>query len=349
MKKNNGALHKGKEAKNDEFYTQITDIEKELRYYKKHFKGKIILCNCDDPRVSNFFDYFSRNFKTFGLKKLIATCYKNQDSDLFSQNKGERAVYLEYTGTQNEDNLPSTKDIRVKHLKGDGDFRSAECIELLKEADIVVTNPPFSLYKEYIIQLMEYKKKFLIVGNITMATYVETFPLIQANKMWLGHKSGAMKFTVPENCETTGKAYSIDEEGVKWKSFGNICWYTNLKIKKREETVPLYDEYSPKKYPKYENFDAINVNKVKEIPMNYKGIMGVPITFLGKHNPAQFDIIGLGMSDLGKALGVQDYKPKHRKYRQNQNRGTAHGDLYMMIDGVVTVPFSRVLIRNKTI
>src|ERR1035437_1853225 len=185
-KSSNKNLRKASTAKNDEFYTQLSDIEKELRHYKEHFKNKVVFCNCDDPRISNFFHYFSYNFKKMGLKKLIATCYKNQNADLFSENKSERAIYLEYTGEKNGNNIPTPKEIGIKHLKGDGDFRSMECIELFKQADIIVTNPPFSLFREYVAQLIEYEKKFLIIGNVNAISYKECFWDIRENKMWLG-------------------------------------------------------------------------------------------------------------------------------------------------------------------
>ena len=186
-KSSNKNLKKAKSGKNDEFYTQLSDIEKEMRHYKEHFNGKTIFCNCDDPRVSNFFHYFSYNFENLGLKKLIATCYKNQERDLFSQNKSEKAIYLEYTGDKNGDNIPNPEEIGIVHLKGDGDFRSAECIALLQEADIVVTNPPFSLFREYVAQLVQYDKKFIIVGHQNSITYKEIFKLIKENKIWLGY------------------------------------------------------------------------------------------------------------------------------------------------------------------
>lgn len=234
------SIDRAKAAKKDEFYTQLEDINNELRHYREHFRGKTVLCNCDDPRVSNFFTYFAYNFEFLGLKKLITTCYKNQDTDLFSQNKSEQAVYLVYEGDKNGNSIPDAEEIGVKPLKGDGDFRSKECIELLKEADIVVTNPPFSLFREYMAQLMEYGKKFLIIGNQNNATYKEIFPLIKENKIWLGYKSGDMSFRVPANSEERATCFWIDTNGQKWRSLGNICWYTNLDIPKRHENLILY-------------------------------------------------------------------------------------------------------------
>ena len=289
----NKNLNKAKEAKKDEFYTQLEDINNELRHYREHFRDKTVLCNCDDPRVSNFFTYFAYNFEFLGLKKLITTCYKNQDIDLFSQNKSEQAVYLVYEGDKNGDRIPNAEEIGVRPLKGDGDFRSRECIELLKEADIVVTNPPFSLFREYVAQLMEYGKKFLIVGNQNAIKYKEIFPLLKTNKVWLGYQFGDMKFKVPDSYEPRETRFWIDETGQKWRSLGNICWFTNLDIRKRHEDIFLYKHYSPEEYPTYENYDAIEVAKTELIPMDYDGIMGVPITFMDKYNPAQFEILGL--------------------------------------------------------
>ena len=275
--------------KKDEFYTQLSDIERELKHYKNHFKGKVVLCNCDDPRVSNFFHFFSYNFERFGLKKLIATCYKNQEMDLFSENKSEQAIYLEYTGDKNGNNVPDVNEIGIKKLKGDGDFRSKECIELLKEADIVVTNPPFSLFREYVAQLIEYDKKFLIIGNINAISYKEIFKLIKENKLWLGYgfKGGAGHFinTQYENYATA----SDKREGMIRVS--GVVWFTNLDINKRHEDLILYKNYSPEEYPKYDHYDAINVDKTKDIPVDYFGNIGVPITFLDKYSLDQFEII----------------------------------------------------------
>lgn len=289
----NSNLHSAKKEKNDEFYTQLSDIENELRHYKHHFKDKVVYCNCDDPRMSNFFHYFSYNFEHLGLKRLIATCYKNQDMDLFSQNDSDQAVYLIYDGDKNGDRIPSKDEIEVKPLKGDGDFRSDECIELLKQADIVVTNPPFSLFREYVTQMMEHDKKFLVVGNQNAITYKEVFSLIRENKIWLGTKSGDMKFVVPDYYELRNTRSWKDENGVNWRSLGNACWFTNLDHPKRHEDIILWKSYTPTEYPNYDDYHAINVNKVAEIPADYQGAMGVPITFLDKYNPNQFEILGI--------------------------------------------------------
>lgn len=298
----NDNLHKAKRAKADEFYTQLSDIENECKHYWEHFKGKTILCNCDDPRVSNFFRYFSLNFEHLGLKKLIATCYKNQDIDLFSQESSEKAVYIIYEGDKNGNRQVDDNELEVKELQGDGDFRSKECIELLKEADIVVTNPPFSLFREYVAQLIEYEKKFLIIGHQNAITYKEIFPLLKENKMWLGYgfKGSAGHFISKYEDVATA---SDHKEGMIRVS--GVTWFTNLEHNKRHEELILYKEYNPEKfpneYPKYANYNVIEVSKTAEIPMNYDGVMGVPITFMDKYNPKQFEIIGMA-EDNGKGL-----------------------------------------------
>lgn len=347
-KAKNKNLQEAKTNKKDEFYTQLSDIERELKYYKKHFKDKVVYCNCDDPRVSNFFHFFSYNFEKLGLKRLIATCYKNQNMDLFSQNDSEQAIYLEYTGDKNGNNVPDPNEIGIKKLKGDGDFRSKECIELLKQADIVVTNPPFSLFREYVSQLIEYDKKFVIVGHQNAIKYKEIFPLIRDNKLWLGYgfKGGAGHF-INEHYEDYATATDRKEGMIR---VSGVHWFTNLEINKRHEDLILYKKYTPEEYPKFENFDAINVDVTKDIPMDYEGFMGVPITFMDKYNPDQFDIIGVGIANLGLEMGIEPYKPEHKKFRKEvQKRGAVDGDLYMMVDGVVTVPYSRIIIKNKKV
>ena len=305
-----------KREKNDEFYTQLVDIERELSHYKNQFRNKIIFCNCDNPYESNFFKYFAMHFNDLGIKKLITTCYKNspianKQLSLFDfeslENKTTSVphkIIVEEVKDENKDGRVDLIDVKLilknrknalTRLKGDGDFRSDECIELLKEADIVVTNPPFSLFREYVAQLMEYKKKFLIIGNINALTYKEIFPLIKENKIWLGYFSGCMKFKVPEHYKQRATAYWIDENGQKWRSLGNICWFTNLEVSTRHENLTLYKKYNPEEYPKYDNHDAIEVSKVAEIPYDYEGAMGVPITFIDKYNPEQFEIIALGI------------------------------------------------------
>lgn len=290
----NKNLHKAKNSKKDEFYTQLSDIERELRHYKKHFKNKVVYCNCDDPRVSNFFHYFSYNFEKLGLKKLITTCYKNQEMDLFSKNNSESAIYLEYEGDKNKNNVPDVDEIGVKHLQGDGDFRSKESIELLKQADIVVTNPPFSLFRDYVAQLIEYEKKFIIIGHQNAISYRDIFKLFKDNKIWLGYgfKGGAAHF-INKHYEDYATAGDHKEGMIR---VSGVVWLTNLDINKRHEDLILYKNYSEVEFPTYDNYKAINVGKTKDIPIDYEGVMGVPITFLDKYNPDQFEILGLAAS-----------------------------------------------------
>lgn len=271
----NENLCKAKATKNDEFYTRLSDIENELTHYKKHFKDAVVLCNCDDPAWSNFWRYFHMNFDTLGLKKLISTHYDAKKS----------SYKMEYAG--GDDNNISAGVITS--LPGDGDFRSPECIELLKQADIIATNPPFSLFREYVAQLVKYDKKFVIIGNMNAATYKDVFPLLKNNKVWFGFNY------VKEFIQPDGNS----------KKFGNILWYTNLDITKRHEELNLIEKYNPDRYPRYDNYDAINVNKVVDIPCDYAGVMGVPLTFLDKYNPGQFEIIGVDEScGVGLSMGL---------------------------------------------
>lgn len=332
-------IDKAKEAKKDEFYTQLEDINNELRHYREHFRGKTVLCNCDDPRVSNFFTYFAYNFEFLGLKKLITTCYKNKDMDLFSQNKSEQAVYLIYEGDKNGNHIPAAEEIGVKPLKGDGDFRSEECIELLKQADIVVTNPPFSLFREYVAQLIKYDKKFLIIGNVNALSYKEIFPLIKNNQLWIGASihSGDRKFWVPDNYELNASGCGIDDNGKKFIRVKGVRWFTNLDYKERHEDIILYKSYSPEDYPHYINYDAIEVSKTELIPMDYDGVMGVPITFMDKYNPEQFEIIGFNL-DCAKMDIIKNRLGK-------LNGGPA---FYIEnTDGELKRVYSRILIRRK--
>lgn len=313
--------------KKDEFYTQLSDIERELKHYKKHFKNKVVLCNCDDPFISNFFNYFALNFEKLGLKKLITTCFKSQSMNLFSTNDSEQAIYLEYIGDRNGNNVPDPEEIGIKHLKSDGDFRSKECIELLKQADIIVTNPPFSLFREYVSQLVEYDKKFIIVGHQNAISYVEIFRLMKENKVWLGYgfNGGAGHFINShyENYATAGD----HKEGMIRVS--GVHWFTNLDINKRHEDLILYKTYNENDYPKYDYYDAINCNKTKDIPMDYKGNIGVPITFLDKYNPDQFEIIdAIGRYSLISGA-TEETKGKY----------------LTKINGIKT--YARVIIRNK--
>ena len=290
MANKNTELHKAKKSKKDEFYTQLSDIERELKHYKKYFKNKVVYCNCDDPRISNFFHYFSYNFEKLGLKKLITTCYQNKNPNTYSQNSSAKAIYLEYEGDKNGNNIPDIDEIGIKPLKGDGDFRSDEGIELLKQADIVVTNPPFSLFSEYVTQLIEHKKKFIIIGHQNAITYKNIFPLIQQNKLWLGYgfKRNMAHFI---NKHYEDYASDADHKDGKIRVSG-VQWFTNFNISKREEEVILYKTYNPEEYPSYDNYDAIEVSRSKNIPLDYGGCMGVPITFLNKYNPKQFEILG---------------------------------------------------------
>ena len=288
-------LQTAKSDKNDEFYTILSDIERELRHYKKHFKNKVVLCNCDDPRVSNFFVYFSMNFGQLGLKKLVTTCYKNQNADLFSEHKSEKAIYLEYAGGKKpKQNVPDPDKIGIQHLKSDGDFRSEECIELLKQTDIVVTNPPFSLFREYVAQLVEYGKEFLIVGSWAAITYKEIFKLMKEDKLWIGVNSNRQfsGFIVPKHYPLHGTEARVDEHGNRIVSTNTTCWFTNIDLKKRHEDLILFKPYNPQEFPEYDNYEAIEVSKTADIPVDYEGVMGVPVTFLKYYNPAQFEIVG---------------------------------------------------------
>lgn len=290
MASNHKTLSGAKANQFDEFYTRIEDIENELRYYKPHFKGKTVLCNCDDPRVSNFFRYFSLNFEALGLKKLIATCYKNNEPDLFSTKSSEQAVYIIYEGDKNGNYVPDPSEMEVIPLKGDGDFRSDECVELLKECDIVCTNPPFSLWSEFVSLILRYHKKFLVLGNPNAVTYKDIFPYVKNNEIWVGvtKYNVGMFYEVPDYAPK----YHHIENGKKIARVSTSCWWTNLDNKRRKEKVILIKHYNPAEYPKYDNFDAIEVGDYRNIPMDYDGIMGVPITFMGHYNPEQFEIVG---------------------------------------------------------
>ena len=321
----NKNLHMSKNDKADEFYTQLSLIESELKHYKEFFNGKIVLCNCDDPFESNFFKYFAMNFNSLGLKKLIATCYATSpivytqltlfgDEEIVAKEESQRKPYkIEITEVtdENKDGRVDLADVEyllknhknyLTLLNGDGDFRSPECIELLKQADVVVTNPPFSLFREYIEQLEEHCKKYIIIGNMNAVTYKEIFPLIAQNRLWLGYNSGHFWFKVPDTYEVKKTDFKIDETGQKWRRMGNICWFTNVDIQKRHEDMVLFRNYSPELYPKYDNYDAINVDRTVDIPCDYYGVMGVPITFLSRYNPEQFEIVAFRKGNDGKDL-----------------------------------------------
>ena len=301
-KAKNTALNQAGKAKEDEFYTKISDIEKELKHYKEHFKGKTIFMNCDDPETSNFWQYFMLNFSVLELRKIIATHYETD----------KPSYKLEYSLLPDK-NGQITFDVIRTPLKQNGDFRSPECIEILKEADIVVTNPPFSLFREYIAQLIEYDKKVLIIGCQNNITNRDVFPMLKDNKVWLGYYSGDMEFTVPDYYEPRATRYR-EENGIKYRSMGNICWYTNLDIPKRHEDITIFKNYNSDEYKNYDNYDAINVDKVADIPIDYYGYMGVPITFMSKHNPNQFEIIGLIAGNIKGLAGIPTKTGKDGPY-----------------------------------
>ncbi len=310
----NSNLHMSRDAKEDEYYTDITLIEDELKHYKEHFRDKIIFCNCDDPYESNFFKYFAMNFNALGLKKLISLGYAGSpivyqqlslfdwiDSKTVIEERHPYKLEISEVTDENGDGAIDLADVELlirnkknvlTLLKGNGDFRSPESLSVLEEADIVVTNPPFSLMKEYIPLLMERKKKFLILGNMNHATFKEIFHYFMDDELWLGYKSGHFWFKVPEYYEEKKTDFKIDENGQKWRRLGNICWFTNLEIEKRHQIMVLYKHYTPEEYPKYDNYDAIEVSRTVDIPVDYDGIMGVPITFLDKYSPDQFEILG---------------------------------------------------------
>lgn len=367
MANKNEDLRRANKAKKDEFYTQLSDIEKELNNYRKEFKDKVVFCNCDDPFESNFFKYFAMNFNFLGLKKLIATCYATSpvaytqlslfdiDGLKIQRKSTNRAYKIEITevSDQNGDGAIDLSDVEylIKNkkntlslLKGDGDFRSQECIKLLKESDIVVTNPPFSLFREYVAQLVEYNKQFIIMGNTNALSYKEIFKLFKDDNIRTGYTNFnvGMYFFVPDDTEK----YHKIENGKKLVRVATSCWFTNLPVKRHNEKLILYETYSDEKYSKYENFDAINVDSYTKIPKDYDGYMGVPITFLDKYNPHQFKLLGLGISSSGLEIGVKPYKPEHKKYRKEvQHRGAVDGDLYMLdLNGHPVVPYARIIL-----
>jgi len=352
-KSTNRNLRKASKAKKDEFYTQLVDIEKELKHYKNQFRGKIVYCNCDDPFESNFFKYFAANFNALGLKRLITTSYNKspiagRQLPLFEMEglksikpKDAEAHRIEINEVPdiNKDGAIGLEDVKqiLEHdanvsapLKDNGDFRSDECIKLLKQADIVVTNPPFSLFREYLTQLMEYGKKFLILGDQNAITYRETFGYIKSNELWLGYDNGGTKwFQVPMDYDITTESRKKIENGVKYLSMGRILWFTNLDTTKRHDNIVLYKKYTPEEFPKYDNYNAINVDKVSDIPMDYDGVMGVPITFVDKYNPKQFELLGI-MNTGEENKGIR-------------HKGTLHGR--PLVNGVEK--YLRILIKNK--
>ena len=365
----NSNLHDSARNKQDEFYTQLSLIEKELKHYRSFFAGKTVLCNCDDPYESNFFKYFAMNFNTLRLKKLVTTCYATSpvvgdEFEYYVDNAGQlafvpdtdttplvcstrRPYRVEITEVTDENNdgradladveyLMRNRKNTMTLLNGDGDFRSPECVELLREADVVVTNPPFSLFREYITLLEEYRKYFIIIGNMNAVTYKEIFPMIAENRLWLGYNSGHFWFKVPDSYEIKKTDFKIDEHGQKWRRMGNICWFTNVDIEKRHENMPLFRNYSPELYPKYDNYDAINVDRTVDIPCDYYGVMGVPITFLSQYNPDQFEIVAFRKGTDGKDLVYSFPDCSHsvnvEREREREN-GTA--------DGAAVLPYPR--------
>ena len=380
-KAGNAQLGEAKKAKKDEFYTQLGDINAELRHYTYHFAGKVVFCNCDDPYESNFFKYFAANFNALKLKRLIATCYtgssvagRQLELDLSGDGKQtdllrpkglchsetvsavganksvcsrripHKIVINEVTDVNGDGRIDladvewlikNDKNVLTK-LKGDGDFRSAECIELLKQADIVVTNPPFSLFREYVAQLIQYGKKFLIIGNLNAMHYKEIFALFKNNRMWLGASihSGDRKFTVPENYPLDAAGCGVDEHGQRFIRVKGVRWFTNLDYKKRHDEFVYTRKYNPTDYPRYENLNAIDVSESKAVPEDWHGLMGVPDTFLDIYNPEQFEIVGLGCGDLAKEIGVT------KNFR-------GRTDVALNVDGKHKCPYSRIIIRRR--
>lgn len=390
----NADLGAAKTAKKDEFYTQLTDIEKEMRYYRKHFQGKTVLCNCDDPFESNFFKYFALNFNRLGLKKLIATCYYSspiagQQLQYGCDINGQMTFYFEDKGVEENESKRPYKAVvtqvydkmgdggvdmldvaelfrsgenELVELEGDGDFRSPECLELLDEADIVVTNPPFSLFRDYVAVLMEHQKHFIIIGNVNAITYKEIFPLIMENKLWFGASihSGDRKFYVPDDYPLKAAGCGVDEDGKRYIRVKGVRWYTNLDLKQRHEEMILVKRYNSEEYQNYDNYDAINVDKTSEIPCDYTGVMGVPITFLDKYSPEQFEIIGISKTWFGaasKVYGQQIQVDKNGKKSvvTKLNDGPVLkvsvppvGKTYYVVDNEFYVQaYARILIRNK--
>ena len=339
----NSNLNNAHRNKADEFYTPLPFIEKELRHYKEHFRGKTVLCNCDDPYESEFFKYFVINFRSLGLKKLITTCYAASSvtgKELPFQSE-KRAYKVEITEIKDEtgdgrvgladiEYLLKNKELNkklIEPLDGDGDFRSDECVKLLEEADIVVTNPPFSLFRDFISLLIDKEKEFLIIGNMNAVTCKNIFPFIRDNKVWLGYNNGCdVWFKVPDIYEEKKTCFKIDENNQKWRRVGKICWFTNLSVEKHRENILLFKKYSPELYSKYDNYDAINVDKVADIPCDYYGVMGVPITFIQYYNPDQFEIVGQTGGDTSPEVEILKTDAKYR-YRGRINGKTLYARL----------------------
>ncbi len=321
-KATNQLLQKAKKSKSDEFFTQLCDIERELQYYQKCFERQTVYCNCDNPYTSNFFRFFVKNFHVLGLKKVIASCYVPDSNDLFRQEKPQKGFYCEYNGKGSMD------EIEVKQFRGDGDFRGKESVALLKQADIVVTNPPFSLFREFVAQLVQYDKRFLIIGNVNAITYKEIFELIQRDKAWLGVNlgRGISGFIVPEHYELYGTEVKVNEYGQNIIATNGCLWLTNLENALRHEDIDLKKTYKDNEdqYPSYDNCAGINVNKTQDIPKDYQGLMGVPITFLHKYNPSQFEIVRFRKGDDGKDLRINGKCPYFRILIRNRKTGSMH-------------------------
>jgi hypothetical protein len=380
----NSNLTKAKRAKNDEFYTQYHDIEKEISAYLEYnpdiFRDKTILLPCDDPEWSNFTKFFAQKFQDFGIKKLISTSYAAESKhlkeiyqpSLFEQNspqydKKKTAKYgkiFTLTTDKTGEGKVNVEDLEWQYLKGDGDFRSDEIKKLRDEADIIITNPPFSLFREFLVWITEVNKQFVIIGNMNAITYKETFPLIKENKLWLGATGNGsdMVFAIPKGAKVAeGDKQKAERLGYvgDYTRLGNSCWFTNIDHGKRHQLLPLMTMEDNKRfnnkvqtnsnsYQEYDNYDAIEIPFTNAIPSDYDGVMGVPISFLDKYSPEQFEIVGLGIANLGLSVGVRPYKPEHRKYRKEvQRRGVVDGDLYMIKNGLVEVPYARVLIKHK--
>lgn len=379
MANDNKAMSAAGQAKKDEFYTQLSDIENEMRHYKKHFNEKVVFCNCDDPYESNFFKYFAMNFNALGLKKLICTCYAGSpvvytqltlfgDEEVVNVHRDRKPYIIEITEVKDMngdgaidlsdvEEMLKTQEFKPKLMKGDGDFRSPECVKLLQEADIVVTNPPFSLFREFVAQLVKYDKHFLIIGNVNAITYKEVFPLFKENKLWLGASihSGDREFRVPESYPLQASGWRIDENGIKYIRVKGVRWFTNLDYSERHEDLILYKKYNNEEYPHYANYDAVDVNKTAEIPCDYDGAMGVPVTFIDKYNPEQFEIIGCadytgkyGSDDIGiSRIGEEWIK----KYREQGGKGHYTANMTSLVyydtKGKACNTFKRILIRRK--
>jgi hypothetical protein len=381
-------LSKAKSAKQDEFYTQLADISNELKHYKAQLRGKTILCNCDDPYESNFFKYFALNFNTLGIKKLIATTYVKSPivggqlplldiEGLKPEGKEPYAIKINKVPDQKRRGTTDITDVEylLKHdantawtLKGDGDhsggdFRGRECVELLKQADIVITNPPFSLFREYVAQLVEHRKKFIIIGNVNSATTKEIFSLVKDNRIWLGESihSGDREFRVPDHYPQQAAGFRVDENGVKYIRVKGVRWFTNMDVPSRHERIPLYKRYSPAEYPTYDNYDAIEVSKTAEIPAEYDGTMGVPITFIDKYNPSQFEILGITKTWFGLANKIypnqtQVGKDGKKSTVSKLNDGVTlklkkppNDQTYYVVDGNYYIQlYPRVLIKRKS-